>query len=322
MKNLWYLLFLICVSCETIVEVDSPEYDSEPVITSFFSSDSTWSVTMHRSLGASAKLNVLREHISDASVMIMEGSNMADILRYQGDGRYVSTTGVLPVSGIKYTLRVESPTISSIQATSIAPLPVQVTNYSIEPLAPSLHGFSSESNPSLRYQFRVTFSDMTGSNYYRIGVYRFVPNRYGLEESDPDSVYSQIWFGEYSTGWSCGYFDEVEVEIDPVNGAGAVGREVICTEFVVTDRLFDGKNYSWSGTTYDLSRNNGRNELLLIISSLSEDYYEYLKSVERNEFYDPLTQEPSPIYSNVNGGLGVFAGYTNTTLTFPIFQEN
>ncbi len=322
MKNLWYLLFLTCVSCETVVEVDSPDYDSEPVVTSFFSSDSTWSVIMHKSLGASARVNILEEYISDASIKIMDGSNMVDHLSYQGLGRYVSNTGRLPTNGIKYTLVVEFPNQPTIQATSEAPLPVQITDYSIEPLAPSLDIPDAEYNRS-KYKFRISFSDMIGANYYRIAVYRFVSNRYGLEENDPDSVYRQIWMDESSPGWSCGYSEDVEVDIDPVNGSGTVGGESDCAEeFVVTDRLFDGKNYSWTATTLDLSRGSGRNELLVIISSLSEDYYEYLLSLERNEFYDPLTQEPIPVYSNVTGGLGVFAGYTNTTLVFPIFQDN
>ncbi|MDE2770739.1 MAG: DUF4249 family protein [Bacteroidota bacterium] len=65
----------------------------------------------------------------------------------------------------------------------------------------------------------------------------------------------------------------------------------------------------------------GRKELRLIISSLSEDYYKYLQSLERNVLYDPLTEEPFPVYSNVSGGLGVFAGYTNTYLVLPFPSE-
>ena len=89
----------------------------------------------------------------------------------------------------------------------------------------------------------------------------------------------------------------------------------------MTDRLFDGGNYSWSGTTFGLTDEVGRKELRLIISSLSEDYYKYLHSLERNVFYDPLTEEPFPVYSNVSGGLGVFAGYTNTYLDLPFPSE-
>jgi len=316
MRILLSLFILICLGCETIIEVDAPEYDSEPVVTSFFAPDTTWSVTLHQSLGSNVRRDVTKEFIKDATVKILEGSRTVDILSYSGEGKYNSSSGVEPLEGMMYTLQIDFPVKPSIEAVSMAPLSVEISNYSIESLPPTPPVIGDQS----RYQLRVIFSDRTGPNYYRIGVYQY-RGVFIREETDPDSVYQTIWFDDYSPGWSCGYEDDVYVEVDPVNGGGVVG-EIWCDEFVVTDRLFDGKSYSWSGITIDVSRNFGRNELLLIISSLSEDYYEYLKSLERNEFYDPLTEEPFPMYSNVNGGLGVFAGYTNTRLVFPIFQEN
>ncbi len=314
MKYPLSLLILLFWGCETIVEVDPPEYDSEPVVTSFFSPDSIWSVTMHRSLGITDKRDVTREYISDASVMIMNGSNMVDILNYVGYGRYISSAGGFPRDGISYTLRIDFPSRANIQATSVAPSPVIISDYSIEPLPPS-----PEPNPFSRtkYQLKIVFSDNLGMNFYRIGVYRRERNQNAFDETDPDSVYRTIDFDGLSSGWSCGY-SAVE-NIDSIDG-GVTG--LLCEEFVVTDRLFDGKDYSWNGTTSGLSDEIGRNELRLIISSLSEDYYKYLQSLERNVFHDPLLEEPAPVYSNVNGGLGVFAGYTNTTLVLPFPKEN
>ena len=304
------LLILFFWGCETIVEVPPPEYDPEPVATGFFSPDSTWSVTMHRSLGITVKRDATHEYISDASVRIMDGSNMVDILNYQENGRYISSTGELPSYGTPYTLHVDFLGNASIQATSTAPSPVVISDYSIEYQPPEF-----DIIPSSRYQLRIVFSDTPGMNFYRIGVYRRVRNQYANDEIDPDSVYRTIEFDGLTPGWSCGYFDDV----DPIDPGGTSGT---CKEFVVTDRLFDGKDYSWSGTTRNLADEIGRKELRLIISSLSEDYYKYLLSLERNVFHDPLTQEPFPVYSNMTGGLGVFAGYTNTNLILPIPTEN
>ena len=321
MRILLSLFILICLGCETIIEVDAPEYDSEPVVTSFFSPDTTWSVTLHQSLGANIRQDVTRQYIADATAKIFQGSNMVDNLSYVGKGEYVSTTGVGPAMGVMYTLEVDFPSKPSIEAISMAPLSIEISDYSIESLPPSSDIPPDFTDGLSRYQLRVVFSDRAGPNYYRIGVYRYGFNWYGREDADPDSVYRRMWFDDYSAGWSCGY--ENDFVFDPLDGSGAAGGESFCDEeFVVTDRFFDGKSYSWSGTTRDLAIDAGRNELLLIISSLSEDYYEYLKTLERNEFYDPLTEEPFPMYTNVNGGLGVFAGYTNTRLVFPIFQEN
>ena len=315
MKSRLSLLILLCLGCETVVEVAPPEYDSEPVVTSFFSPDSAWSVTMHRSLGATVKRDVTREYIADASVMIMNGSNMVDILSYQGNGRYVSSTGGLPTDGIQYTLRVDFPGKPSIQATSAAPSPVVISDYSIESRQPGFHIV-----PVSKYQLRIVFSDISGTNFYRIGVYRRERNHNAFDEEDPDSLYRTVEFDGLSPGWFCGYSSDDVAEVDPTDTGGVSNPS--CREFSVTDRLFDGKEYSWSGITFDLADEIGRKELRLIISSLSEDYYRYLQSLERNVFYDPLTQEPFPIYSNVSGGLGVFAGYTNTTLILPMPSGN
>ena len=311
MKSPLPLLILVFLGCETVVEVSPPEYDSEPVATSFFSPDSTWSVTMHRSLGVTVKQDATHEYISDASVRIMDGSNMVDILSYQENGRYVSGTGGSPSYGTQYTLQVDFPGQASIQATSAAPSPVVISDYSIEYRPPEF-----DIIPASRYQLRIVFSDRPGMNFYRIGVYHRVRNRYAFDGIVPDSVYRTISFEGLTPGWSCGYFDDV----DPIDGGGGSGLS--CEEFVVTDRLFDGKDYSWSGTTLNVPDEIGRKELRLVISSLSEDYYKYLQSLERNVFHDPLTEEPFPVYSNVNGGLGVFAGYTNTNLILPMPSEN
>ena len=306
------LLVLLCLGCETVIEVSPPKYDSEPVVTSFFSPDSIWSVRIHKSLGITVKRDANHEYISNASVRIMDGSNTIDILSYQGDGRYVSSRAQFPIDRIQYTLRVDFPDRASIQAVSAAPLPVVITDYSIKAL-PS----SPESDPfsyGTKYQLRIVFSDINGVNFYRIGVYRRQQNP---SRSDPDSVYRGVRFDGFTSGWSCGY----PASPDAVEIIGG-GSGVECREFVVTDRLFDGKSYSWGGTTVGLNNDTGRRELRLIISSLSEDYYRYLQSMERNFYHDPLTEQPSPVYSNISGGLGVFAGYTSTYLILPMPSED
>ena len=305
MKYSLSLLCLLCIGCEAVIEVSPPEYAPEPVVTSFFSPDSIWSVRIHKSLGSAVKRDVHREYIANASVMIMDGSNTADILGYRGDGRYVSNTGRLPTDGIQYTLRVDFPDRASIQAVSVAPAPVEITDYSIKVLHPP-------SGSRTKYQLEIGFSDMPGKSFYRIGVYRL---RRIQTVSGPDSVYGTVRFDSFKPGWSCGYpasADAVEVV------AGGSGTN--CTEFVATDRLFDGKSYSWSGTAVGVSDKiaSRKNELRLIISSLSEDYYRYLQSSERNYLHEPLTEEPFPVYSNIRDGLGVFAGYTSTYLTLPL----
>jgi hypothetical protein len=56
--------------------------------------------------------------------------------------------------------------------------------------------------------------------------------------------------------------------------------------------------------------------LKIYLLNTDKVYYDYKKSVEKyNSGEDPFT-EPSPVYSNIIGGLGIFAAYTIDSLIF------
>lgn len=56
--------------------------------------------------------------------------------------------------------------------------------------------------------------------------------------------------------------------------------------------------------------------LKIYLLNLDKPYYNYYKSINNyNSGEDPFT-EPSPVYTNVKGGLGVFASYTIDSLIF------
>ncbi len=302
MKYLSLFLIFVCLGCETVVEINPPEYTPEPVATSFFSPDSVWSVTLHSSLGINAKGDTSTEYITDASVRIMDGSNMIEVLNYVGNGEYRANKGRLPASSTKYTLHVDLPGATSIQATSTAPPPVPFSDYSIEKVRETGGPFSDNI-----YRLKAVFKDAPNPNFYQIGIYQYIA-------SGVDSLYLRESVNELHPGWACGYVAAAETEID-IEGGGTTGS---CGDtMVVTDRNFDGGTYPWSATV-EVSEEWGRSELLLVLSSLSEEYFEYQRTLEHNLFLDPLLDEPINVYSNVRGGLGVFAGYTNTSVILPL----
>lgn len=55
----------------------------------------------------------------------------------------------------------------------------------------------------------------------------------------------------------------------------------------------------------------------LLLTSYSNDYVEYARTLLENQ-ETGLFFEPFSVYSNIDGGLGIFAGYTNTTLILPL----
>lgn len=304
MKYLSLFLIFVCLGCETIIEINPPEYTPEPVATSFFSPDSVWSVTLHSSLGINEKGDTSTEYITDASVRIMDGSNMIEALNYVGNGEYRSNKGRLPVSSTKYTLHVDLPGATSIQATSTAPPPVPFSDYSIEKTGESGGSFGYKT-----YRLKAVFKDEPNPNFYQIGIYQYRASQY----PEMDSLYQRESANELHPGWSCGYVAAAETEIDIEDRGTGCG---VWDAIVVTDRNFDGGTYPWSATV-EVSETFGRSELLLVLSSLSEEYFEYQRTLEHNLSLDPLLDEPINVYSNVSGGLGVFAGYTNTSVILP-----
>lgn len=83
--------------------------------------------------------------------------------------------------------------------------------------------------------------------------------------------------------------------------------------FVVTDRLFNGQRKEFRAVPpAGLVFNNTDIKYLIEIRHLSEEYYRYYTSLSKFKEYmeEPgaLLQSGITVYSNVTGGLGIFAG--------------
>lgn len=82
------------------------------------------------------------------------------------------------------------------------------------------------------------------------------------------------------------------------------------------DKGRDGLRIKLSVEGTGLSKNIDSSFLKLYLLNTDKAYYDYQKSVDKyNSGEDPFT-EPSPVYSNISGGLGIFASYTVDSLTF------
>ena len=309
------LLLLTWMACETVVEIDPPAYEPELVVTSYFAPDSLWSAAIHRSLSVGVSQDPSAQYVETATVTILSGSDIVDTLRYAGRGRYVSNTERYPVAGKPYTLRAQAPGMTTAQAVSTAPEPTPISEISFENL-----GLISPDVPIAReYKFRLRFrlEDPPGRNFYRFGVYKFGESYFADQYPDlnlPDSVYWPIPVDAGDVSWFCGYSEAYRGT--PTTGCPGC----TCDDSALTDQLFDGQSYQVSVTfsLYPSSQGNARNEILLLVSTLSEDFFEIKRALEEHFNQNAAFSAPQDIYSNVNGGLGVFAGYSNTAVILPI----
>lgn len=319
MRTIAVVLVWVCVGCETVVEIDPPAYSSELVATSHFSPDSAWSLLLHQSLPIGSREDASKEYVSGAAVRILNTTGIIDSLEYRGNGWYRSVLGHYPVVGNRYTLLVDVAGESGLKATSIAPLPPAIIDSSIERLGPPVkindYGLFRST-----YRVRIRFLDPAGPNYYRLGIYEYRPNQdVGFVENVPDSVYRILKIDTPDPRWYCTYQESYlgTAEIDTGDG------DTDCYSAKITDRLFDGREYSWTGVLFvefwggTFEGYPEPDEFMVLLSSLSEDYFEYQRTLPYNVYVSEF-DEPVRVYSNVEGGLGIFAGYTNTRVVLPL----
>jgi hypothetical protein len=84
-----------------------------------------------------------------------------------------------------------------------------------------------------------------------------------------------------------------------------------------TDKFIQGKKY---GFQYSV-RSVHSDSLLFRLFSLNEDYYKYNLSVYKfnSKTYDTY-QEPTPIYSNIQNGIGIIGGFSESVVKLEYFK--
>ena len=203
-------------------------------------------------------------------------------------------TYLMPIPGKKYTVEVKSDNFPSIKATDSIPNLVPIdTAYMIFPAGvDEFGGYKAEAC--------ISFTDPAKeTNYYELLISTF-----------PGEINS--WQIEYETN-------------DPVLLSEG-DQDYHPTTFFFSDELFNGKQYTIKikgGIAYQIQKDIIKpNPLYATLRSVSRTYYKYRKYYTRhafnqqfqNEFLDLIFKgEPQNMYTNVENGYGIFAGYCETT---------
>jgi uncharacterized protein DUF4249 len=103
------------------------------------------------------------------------------------------------------------------------------------------------------------------------------------------------------------------------------------SEFIMfTDNLISGKTYELNIRLEDYSsfdygyniQSSDTSTVYFNLYSVSESYYQYFKSfsMHRNARDNPFA-EPVQVYSNIENGLGVFAGFSSDTDSIQVISK-
>jgi len=312
---------VVLSACETVIEVDPPDYDSELNIISRFSPDSTWAARVMRTIPIGEDPDTSGIFLADATVMIYQEDTFIDQLIYDGerDGWYVSSLGLMPKLTTPYRLVVDAPGFTSVSAESMVPPIPNIKDVSIEEITDADFSLSE-------HQYRISFgiANPSGLNYFNFSLYG------GMREDQLVGFASyslNSLFMRYNTRrWYCNYSDV----LNPIDADIDIGSDRYCQIAVFSDRPFASQTTVkfeidvlldlFHFDPEDIPTDDWTH-IFLVVQSLSPEYVEYNSSLENQDDFEGF-EEPINLYSNVDGGHGIFAGYSVNYWVFDLDQLN
>lgn len=293
---------LAVAACETVVDVALPPHEAKLVVSGFFSSDSLWLVRVTRSEAYTSRNRL--SPVGDAAVEVRSSDGGVLNLAHRDSGLYAGT-GLRPDPEKPYTVRVDAEGFDRAEGSDRLPDP---------PAAGSFTASSEVSaSRSRTVAMRLTIDDPAGAaNYYglfvvqsrwRIGVAKgtvqpLLPTLFSFESSDPifneESVLD--FLGEERRLYRDPFFDDMAFD--------GTQREVeLQIRFQEPDVTADRQ--IWRA-------------FALVVVSVSENLFRYWTSANeqlttgQNPFAEPIR-----VHSNIEGGLGIFAGFRHRTFPIP-----
>lgn len=286
------LLFALS-ACEQVIEPDLPEHTPRLVLQAFFTPDSTWVAFVGRSVGILEAMPEREMSVADATVELLKEGRVIDRLEFFQEERvYLWEKGALQ-AGESYSLRVAAPGFAPIQATDAIPRPV--------PTAIASHRTHTSSRAESRIKdlsIKLEIQDPPGeTNYYQIRMYHHIP-RSSFFSSE------RYYQGPFST-------QDPSIAADNSDDDSFIEGEAFFIAPFFKDALFDGQTHAIELDNYNVAEHT---RVYVQVLYVSETYYEYLRSAKLHEStQDNPFAEPLSVYSNVENGYGIFAGYSSQT---------
>ncbi len=304
-NNLLFVCWLFLFACQSKLPALNSE-SSKIVINALITTDSLFGVTITRSSPISA--NEYNEWIQDAIVTIRHGE-IADCLLARQPRLYLDdllfwptnyySKDMLPEAGFEYEIEVQCPEMQTVVANTTIPGMVKIAKLDTTRIV-----YPEVENPeisNLGFLCQLSFIDpQAEENFYMLQVI----------------LHSTEWGYFKNLAFICGH-SVVEEEIKDGLGTKAV---------VFSDKSINGKEftlpleikcqdigYPFRGEA-DPYNPHGKATIYFRLYSMNKEYFTYIQTL--NLFYknyrNPLA-EPAQVYSNVEGGYGIFAGAAVTT---------
>lgn len=302
--TIYIALFLIIIfsACEKVQKVeDFPRHQGKLVVNSLFEVDSVWRLTFSKSLSPldNARFRILENPAAYA--VIYEDGRMLDTLilktnpsRYEA--KYIAKLGTSPQPGHQYEIKTYYPGEAETTAREYLPEKASVSDLKIytKSFQETDYG-NGYKYVSLVKNVSFTLNDNISNNdFYKITVIQ---------------LYKRDSFS-FSSG-------NIAVKAD--NRDNTV--EIIDWSIFVTENYSSKKLDRISLDIYSYSTQQDtvtvKSKLVLLVQRMGENGFKYdlAASKQRQNRNDPFAQ-PAPIWNNINGGYGIFGGFSVTEFEF------
>lgn len=286
MKILKYtpiLSLLVLFSCEKEIPLEAEQVQPRIVINSQFEAGDSIFINLSESRDILYNQNGALPNITDGNAVLQDasGNDLATFTHLTDGNYYVSNP--FPLPGETYQIKVNKTGFTEVTSSTFVPSPLTINSIDTVTV-------------NNKMEITVSFSDDgSQSNYYAISAISFAVDSF---EVSPGVIETYV----YESYWMC---------TKDFNVAGAVADEEgeYCSdEFLISDAGFNGQTYSLKFTKY---LDEMGDDLVIVLKSVSEDMYKYKVSMSKYlEVQGNPFAEPVQVYSNVNNGFGIFAGYS------------
>jgi hypothetical protein len=293
-------------SCRKVASyVDPPEFNQKLVINAFLSPDKADNmIFISSNIKRFGELNGNFEPFGNANLYILENSKeiQFDTIKkaHYGAGYDYHIKNFQFTEGQTYNLKVISDIGLEAEATCKIPLrhDFQITVDTAFRKTTDDYGYKISILTA-----KVSITDFPDeANYYRLlylyeTYYPANPHKKSL--SYKDAIGSDIpGWAEYN-GWEN---DQVK------NDLGLDGKKFIIRSIEFQPVYLDYASNSYPDSAF----------LRIYLLSTDKPYYDFHKSLENFSLGDSPFSEPSFLYNNIKGGLGIFASYTLDSLIFRV----
>ena len=275
----WFLLFLL-VSCTKVIEIGLPSAPDKLVVNCFFSTGDKFIVHLSHSQNILNKDSTI---IKNGDIKLYANDIFQGNLEYITEGIYSHDT-IKARPGIKYKLSAFAPGYDQVEAEDTAPAQAILD--------------------SVFYNSK-SYTDSEGNNFYKVEIL--------LQDNASKSDYYEIILNYYKNSDK---YSIIRLRGDYEQVIMNEGDEEFYSGICIfSDELINGSKYQLKlKTSSSLSEN--KKELHLL--SISKTLYKYRKSWIRHSSsqYPDITNpiEPVTLFSNVKGGYGIFAGYSDSVV--------